>query len=66
VHWQSADLAYNSLTDRWEGNVAGLNAQTNYFVQAVDKAGNVSMSANKGLFFAPERHDIYLPVVMKK
>jgi hypothetical protein len=66
VHWQSADLAYNSLTDRWEGNVAGLNAQTNYFVQAVDKAGNASMSANKGLFFAPERHDIYLPVVMKK
>jgi len=64
-NWQSADLTYNSLTGRWEGSLAGVGKEADYFVQAVDKAGNVSMTANKGLFFHPEEHRVFLPLVMK-
>ena len=30
-----------------------MSKTASYFVQAVDMAGNVSMTANKGLFFEP-------------
>jgi hypothetical protein len=65
VHWQSVDLTYNDLTDRWEGALGGVSSTASYFIQAVDTVGNVSMSANKGFFFEPTRHDIYLPIVMR-
>ena len=65
LNWQSADLTYNSLTGRWEGSLPGVSKEANYFVQAVDKAGNVGMSANKGLFFRPEEHLAFLPLIMK-
>jgi hypothetical protein len=65
LHWQSVDLTYNDLTDRWEGVLGSVSSTASYFIQAVDKTGNVSMSANKGFFFEPTRHDIYLPIVMR-
>jgi hypothetical protein len=65
VHWQSIDLAYSSLTERWEGSLTGLSQSASYLIQAVDKAGNVSMTANKGLFFQPEERRVFLPLVMK-
>jgi hypothetical protein len=64
-NWQSADLTYNSLTGLWEGSLVGVGKEADYFVQAVDKAGNVSMTANKGLFFHPEEHRVFLPLVVK-
>jgi len=65
LHWQSADLTFNSLTGQWEGEVVGMSKTASYFVQAVDVAGNVSMTANKGLFFEPTLHEIYLPIIMR-
>jgi hypothetical protein len=63
--WQSHDLEYDSSQDQWEGQLGGLSGKFVYFVQVVDGAGNVTTTSNKGLFFEPARHTIYLPVVMK-
>ncbi len=64
-HWNSVDLAYSSERDRWEKHLTGVTGQFTYFVQVVDGAGNVTVTSNKGLFFEPTRHQIYLPVVMR-
>jgi hypothetical protein len=34
-------------------------------VQAVDLAGNVATSNNKGLFFEPVTYKAYLPVIVR-
>jgi hypothetical protein len=31
----------------------------------VDGAGNVTVSANKGLFFEPTRNEIFLPLLVR-
>ncbi len=61
--WQSIDLVYSSESGYWEGTYPLDGGALIYFVQVVDKAGNVSMSANKGLLFAPPVYSIYLPLV---
>ncbi|RLC61196.1 MAG: hypothetical protein DRI48_11025, partial [Chloroflexi bacterium] len=63
--WQSSDLNYDSDSGYWKGLLTGLSGQVSYFVQAVDQAGNVGVSVNKGLFFEPEEHTIYLPLVLR-
>ena len=64
MNWQSADLI-NTSQDHWETTLPAAKGQFIYFVQVVDGAGNVTVTANKGLFFEPARHDVYLPVVMR-
>ncbi|RLC62322.1 MAG: hypothetical protein DRI48_09690 [Chloroflexi bacterium] len=64
--WHSLDLAYDGDSGYWQGQLSGLSGKVRYFVQAVDRAGNVSMSTNKGLFFEPEEHTIYLPLVLRQ
>ena len=64
--WQSHDLDYDSLQDRWQATFTGLTGQFIYFVQVIDGAGNVTITSNKGLFFEPTRHEIYLPLVFRK
>jgi hypothetical protein len=64
-HWQSADLTYRAYTNLWEGSVPGLTAEAIYFVQVMDGAGNVTVSDNKGQYFVPQEHRVYLPVVLK-
>lgn len=66
IHWASASMNYSPARDRWERRLTGLTGQFIYFVQVVDGAGNVTATSNKGLFFEPERHQIYLPVVMRQ
>jgi hypothetical protein len=63
--WQIRDLDYAPLQDRWERHFTGLADQFIYFVQVVDGAGNVTVTSNKGLFFEPTRHQLYLPLVMR-
>jgi hypothetical protein len=63
--WASADLGYSGYTERWEGTVAGLTEGASYFVQVMDAAGNVTVSDNKGRYFAPEPHEVYLPLVLR-
>ena len=52
--WAFSDLAQVGTGARWSGGVplpsAGVNFE--YFVQAVDAAGNVGVSTNKGFYFA--------------
>ena len=48
LHWQSADLTFNSLTGQWEGEVPGMSKTVSYFVQAVDVAGNVEHDGQQG------------------
>jgi hypothetical protein len=63
--WASAPLNRAVNTDIWEGTVSTTQDQLNYLIQAVDKAGNVSYSSNKGLYFAAEPETIYLPLVFR-
>jgi hypothetical protein len=64
-HWRSQDLAYDSADDRWKVHFPALGEQFLYFVQAVDGAGNVSVSSNKGFFFEPTRLEVYLPIIVR-
>jgi hypothetical protein len=66
VAWQSFDLAYNTYTERWEGALPGLAGKAIFFLQAMDTAGNVTVSSNKGQYFSPEPNHIYLPVIVHR
>ena len=57
-------MTYQAARNRWELHLADLTGQLSYFVQAVDGAGNVTVTANKGLFFTPTR-TLYLPLIMR-
>ncbi len=65
IHWTSVDLQYAPGQSRWEKHLSGLTGQFLFYIQVVDGAGNVTVTSNKGLFFEPEQHRIYLPIVMR-
>jgi Peptidase family C25 len=52
--WTFSDLVQTGTSARWTGGIALPSAATpfEYFVQAVDAAGNVGVSTNKGFYFA--------------
>lgn len=72
--WHSHDMAFSAATQKWTGVITA-TAQTAYFIQAVDGAGNAVVEDNKGAYFtfppavplAPGRGPslIYLPLVMR-
>jgi hypothetical protein len=63
--WHSIDLTEDA-EDTWSGELAlGQGGSVSYFVQAVDGAGNVAMSDNKGLYFEPVTRGAYLPLVLR-
>jgi hypothetical protein len=64
--WESVDLSPAGSGDRWKGRLALTNGKesVHFFVQAVDLAGNVTTSNNKGEFFEP-LYKAYLPVVLR-
>ena len=64
--WQSYDLTYNTYTERWEGTLSGLTGKAIFILQAMDAAGNVTISSNKGQYFSPEPNHIYLPITVRK
>ncbi len=66
AQWQSAFMVYNEESGYWESAIPAAAGRVSYFVQAVDRAGNTSMSANKGVFFDTGRQEIYLPLVMRE
>jgi hypothetical protein len=72
--WQSADLTYDTSTgqvEQWGTSLTSLTEETNYFIQVVDAAGNVTVSDNKGQYFAPEPPaappggGVYLPIILR-
>jgi hypothetical protein len=63
--WQSVELAYSAYTDRWEGTLPEGTEEAVYIIQAMDAAGNVVQSGNKGRFFDTSGEtDIYLPLIL--
>jgi hypothetical protein len=48
--WQTVDLAWNGTSERWEGSTP-IAGTIQYFLQAVDGAGNVAQEDNKGVFY---------------
>lgn len=64
--WESQELGYNQAEGQWETHFDGVAGHMVYFMQVVDGAGNVTLTANKGLFFAPNRHNVYLSVVFRE
>jgi len=64
--WWSLDLTVNPLTGEWSRIVPGLNAFTvEYFVQAMDAAGNVTVSNNKSFFYGGDISKLYVPIVRR-
>jgi hypothetical protein len=69
--WLSQDLVYDAATFKWKTDItATLN--TRYFVQVVDKAGNVQTLHNKGRYYqilppvGRETHRVFLPLVLRQ
>ena len=50
--WRFLDLRRIGETARWGGSASVSGNRVEYFMQAVDRAGNVAVSTNKGLLFA--------------
>jgi hypothetical protein len=48
--WQSANLAFDAVSQKWTGVISG-TVNTQFFVQVVDKAGNVAINDNKGRYY---------------
>jgi hypothetical protein len=46
--WRSVELVQTPGTNRWTGGALIASSEVEYFVQAVDSAGNVGIAANKG------------------
>ncbi len=54
--WRFVDLIRTPSTDRWSGAgpLVSATADFLYFVQSVDRGGNVAVSTNKGIYFEEE------------
>jgi hypothetical protein len=64
--WRSIDLKLDPKTLLWTDNVPGLNVfSVEFFVQSLDQAGNVAVSANKGSYFSGDLSILYLPIMMR-
>ena len=68
--WSSQDLVYDAAAFKWKADItATLN--TRYFVQVVDKAGNIQTLHNKGRYYqilppvGVETHTVFLPLALK-
>ncbi len=73
--WESTNLGYEAATQKWTGIISG-TVNTQFFVQVVDKAGNVAINDNKGHYYTltpplplatgrPIDRRIYLPIVTR-
>ena len=63
--WKSVEMTYRSGTALWEHSLSVSGTAVSFFVRAVDGAGNVAVSGNKGRFFEPQGFDLYLPLVLR-
>ncbi|MCP4421486.1 MAG: hypothetical protein GY805_33160 [Chloroflexi bacterium] len=67
--WQLAELTYNSQTQEATGAIfVPLDIEIQYFAQAVDGSGNVSVALSHGLpYFATkgELAEVFLPIAIK-
>jgi hypothetical protein len=50
-NWSSHDLVFDTAIAKWSGAISA-TANTRYFVQVVDGAGNIAVDDNKGRYFS--------------
>jgi hypothetical protein len=65
--WSSRDLSYDAAMDKWTGSVIAVG-EIEWFLQAVDGAGNVATSGEKGMYHArraEDVHTVYLPLTLR-
>jgi hypothetical protein len=64
--WNSIDLSYDAGEEAWSGDLSLTEGDSvDYFIQAVDGAGNVATGDNKGFYFEPVTLNVYLPLVVR-
>jgi hypothetical protein len=67
---RSVKLTFDPTAQKWRGSFPG-DANTVYFIQAVDNAGNVASATRKGNYYRPARAraaqggQVYLPFVSR-
>jgi hypothetical protein len=61
--WESIDLSFNFATGLWEGSIPATGS-IDFFVQAVDRAGNVAMFAGNE-YFTPVALDVTGPSIAR-
>jgi len=62
--WHSQELVYDAGMDKWIAQIPATHNML-YFVQVVDKAGNVSVANNKGRYYGLLGYETYLPLIIK-
>ena len=66
--WSKAELTYNPATQQATAPVAGVNGPIEFFAQAVDPSGNVTLSLDHGKPYqanAVSEYRTYLPAVQR-
>lgn len=69
---RSINLNFDASSQKWVGSFTG-DGRSRFFVQVVDKAGNVTTATNKGNYYAPAEIGatrsidtiLYLPVIQR-
>ena len=64
--WETFAMEYKEETGLWTYAVPDPLDPFEFFVQAVDEAGNVAVSNDKGSFFTAGGGEIFLPVVLRE
>jgi hypothetical protein len=66
VRWQYVDLVYDSTMEKWRGDIP---SGATWFIQAVDEAGNVAVSDNKGIYYTDLAQqtpvNLHLPIILR-
>jgi len=64
--WSSLDLTYTPATAKWEGSLTTM-AELEWFVQVLDKAGNLSTTAGKSTYNIARAgvESVLLPLVLR-
>ncbi|HEY68845.1 MAG TPA: hypothetical protein G4N97_11315, partial [Thermoflexia bacterium] len=55
--WRVLYLTKDGISNHWRGTLTGVGERVRFFIQAVDKAGNVALETNKGLLFTLVRQE---------
>ena len=64
--WSDQDLDFDIAADKWLGEIPATE-RTSYWVQVIDKAGNVASDTNKGYYYALAEsfRQLFLPTLLR-
>jgi hypothetical protein len=72
--WQSTELNWNPTLNKWLGHIPVATRHTQFYVQVVDGAGNVTVEANKGTYYQlglgesleVSANEVFLPLILRR